>query len=210
MARIKGNNSEGYSGKLGPTVGYKWKGRQCVRALVVPKDPKTPAQLESRCVFGKASSLGARMLPIVRIGFRGVAAAQGTTEKNIFVRLNRRHISVVDGKAVVDYSRLQVADGPLETVAFGEPVSEDGRTIHAAFSDSSHSNRLHYVMLAAYLPQQRNCMLSEPVFRSTGEAVITLPVSWTGCEAHIYGFCWDGKDEASPSSYIGTVNTQYN
>lgn len=210
MASIKKGQTDGLSGKLGNIVRYKWKNRECAREWVMPNDPKTPAQLASRKIFGKVSSLGADLLQVVRIGFRGIAAERSTTEKNVFVRLNRQHISVVDGEAVVDYSRLQVADGPLETVAFGEPVSEDGRTIRVAFSNSSHSNRLHYVMLAAYLPQQRNCMLSEPVFRSTGEAVITLPVSWTGCEAHIYGFCWDGKDEASPSSYIGTINTQYN
>lgn len=210
MARIKGNNSEGYSGKLGPTVGYKWKGRQCVRALVVPKDPKTPAQLESRCVFGKASSLGARMLPIVRIGFRGIAAERSTTEKNVFVRLNRQHISIVDDEAIVDYTKLQVADGPLAAVDFGEPSTADGCTIRVAFSNREHTNRFNYVMIVAYLPEKRNCMLSEPVFRSAGEAEINLPESWAGCTSHIYGFCWDGKDEASPSSYIGTVNTQYN
>lgn len=208
MARVKDSNTEAYTGKLGPKVGYKWKGRQCFREWTKPTDPKTPAQLDSRKIFGKASSLGADMLQVVRIGFRGIAAERSTTEKNVFVRLNRQYISIVDSEATVDYTQLKVADGPLAAVDFGEPSTVDGRTIRVAFSNREHADRFNYVMLVAYLPGKRNCMLSEPVFRSAGEAEITLPESWTGLPAHIYGFCWDGKDNASPSSYIGVVNQQ--
>ena len=122
------------------------------------------------------------------------------------MRLNRQHISIVDDEAIVDYTQLQVADGPLAAVDFGEPSTADGRTIRVAFSNTAKANRLNYVMLVAYLPEKRNCMLSEPVFRSAGEAEINLPESWAGCTSHIYGFCWDGKDAVSPSSYIGIVN----
>lgn len=204
-SKNKGQNG-GYSGKLGRVVEYQWKGRDCVRAWVVPNDPKTPAQVDSRKIFGKVSSLGAALHQAIRIGFRGIAAEQSTTEKNVFVKRNRQHINIVDGEANVDYAQLQIADGPLATVDFGEPETADGRTIRVTFGNHAHANRLNYVMLVAYLPEKNNCMLSEPVFRSTGMAEITLPESWTGCTAHIYGFCWDGQDTASPSSYIGVVN----
>lgn len=206
MASIKKGQTDGLSGKLGNIVRYKWKDRECAREWVMPNDPRTPAQLASRKIFGKVSSLGADLLQVVRIGFRGIAAERSTTEKNVFVRLNRQHISIVDDEAIVDYTQLQVADGPLAAVDFGEPSTADGRTIRVAFSNTANANRLNYVMLVAYLPEKRNCMLSEPVFRSAGEAEINLPESWAGCTSHIYGFCWDGKDAVSPSSYIGIVN----
>ena len=210
MASIKKGQNGGYSGKLGHTVQYRWKDRECVREWVMPKDPKTPAQLDSRRIFGKASSIGAALHQAIRIGFRGIAAEQDTTEKNVFVKLNRPHINIVEGEANVDYAHLQLSNGPLATVNFGEPESVDGRTIRVAFSNNMKANRFNYVILVAYLPEKRNCMLSEPVFRSTGKSEITLPESWTGCTSHIYGFCWDGKDAASPSSYIGTVNNTSN
>ena len=206
MASIKNGQNDGYSGKLGRTVQYKWKNRECVREWVMPKDPKTPAQLDSRRIFGKASSIGAALKQAINIGFRSIAAEQSTTEKNVFVRLNRQHINIVDGEVNVDYTQLQISEGPLATVNFGEPEAADSRTIRVAFNNNEHTNRLNYVMLVAYLPDKHNCMLSEPVFRSTGVAEITLPESWTGCTSHIYGFCWDGKDTVSPSNYIGTVN----
>ena len=208
MAIKKNGSNDSFSGKLGGVVNYKWKGRECGREWVKPKDRKTPAQLECRRIFGRASSIGSAMVQVVRIGFRGIAEEQQTTEKNVFVKLNRRHISVVDDEVVVDYPHLQVADGHLEPVDFGEPVTADGRTISVAFSGSPQANRFNYVMLAIYLPQKHYCLLSEPVFRRAGSAEIILPESWVGYETHLYGFCWDGKNEVSPSSYIGVVNGQ--
>lgn len=206
MAKIRSGQFEGLSGKVGLMVRYKWKDRECAREWVMPKDPKTPAQLASRKIFGKVSSLGAALRQAIKIGFSGIATEQSTTEKNVFVKLNRQHINIVDGEVEVDYTQLQVSDGPLATVDFGEPVTVDSRTIRVAFSNTANANRLNYVLLVAFLPEKRNCILSEPVFRSTGMAEITLPESWAGSTSHIYGFCWNGKESASPSSYIGTVN----
>lgn len=205
MARVKNGALDGFNGKLGPLVGYKWKGRDCVRTWTVPTDRKSPAQLERRRIFGKMSSLGAAMLPIAKVGLRGVAAENGTTEKNIFVRLNSHCASVVDDEVLIDYSGLAVADGPLEAVDFGEPSTIAGRVVRATFTPSASADRFCYVVLAAYLPQARGCMLSEPVYRSTGTVELTLPKAWAGMEAHLYGFCWDGKDSASPSCYVGVL-----
>lgn len=188
---------------------YTWKGRECERAYFIPKDPMTPAQMAHRQVFGAMSSLGAAMLQIAKIGLRGIAAERQTTEKNVFVRMNKQSVRLVDGEVVIDYPNLQVADGPLAPVAFGAPATDDGRLVRATFTNTGDpaGYRFDYVILAAYVPQKRNCALSQPVYRSTGMAELLLPQVWTGCEAHIYGFCWDGDSNASPSCYLGTVNT---
>lgn len=44
----------GYVGKLGATVGQRWKNVRVIRTWVKPHDPKTPAQLENRKNFSKA------------------------------------------------------------------------------------------------------------------------------------------------------------
>lgn len=46
--------SGGYYGKLGVTVGQRWKNIRTIRSYVIPHDPKTPAQLEQRGQFGQA------------------------------------------------------------------------------------------------------------------------------------------------------------
>lgn len=46
--------SGGYYGKLGQTVGQRWKNIRTIRSYVVPKDPKTQSQLAERSLFSKA------------------------------------------------------------------------------------------------------------------------------------------------------------
>lgn len=46
--------SGGYYGKLGQTVGQRWKNIRTIRSYVVPKDPKTQLQLTERSLFSKA------------------------------------------------------------------------------------------------------------------------------------------------------------
>lgn len=206
MATKRNGQSGGMSGKLGSKIMYSWKGKPCERAYTIPKDPMTPAQLAHRRLFGTVSSLGAAMRDIVKIGFRSIADERHTTEKNVFVRFNKSCVSLVDDEVRIDYASLKVADGPLKTVDFDEPTTADGRVLRVTFSDHSHANRYNYVIVAAYVPQEHNSMRSEPVFRSSGVVEITLPESWTGLEAHLYGFCWDGASQVSPSCYVGVLN----
>ena len=44
----------GYYGKLGATVGQRWKNIRTIRSYVIPHDPKTPAQLVQRNQFASA------------------------------------------------------------------------------------------------------------------------------------------------------------
>lgn len=54
----------GYYGKLGQTVGQRWKNKRNLRTYVIPANPKTPAQVENRFLFAgatKASQLAMQM-----------------------------------------------------------------------------------------------------------------------------------------------------
>ena len=44
--------SGGYYGKLGATVGQRWKNKRTIRTYVIPHDPKTPDQIAQRTKFG--------------------------------------------------------------------------------------------------------------------------------------------------------------
>lgn len=45
----------GYYGKLGQTVGQRWKNKRTLRTYVIPADPRTPAQMLNRSRFADAT-----------------------------------------------------------------------------------------------------------------------------------------------------------
>ena len=46
--------SGGYYGKLGATVGQRWKNKRTIRTYVIPKNPRTPSQQANRGKFANA------------------------------------------------------------------------------------------------------------------------------------------------------------
>lgn len=204
MATIKNGFLDAFEGKLGPAVGYRWKGRPCVRSYQpYPHDPCTPAQLAHRRLFGTISRLGSYMLKAVQIGFRGPATEHQTTEKNCFVRTNKGCVSLNGDEVCIDYSALVLADGSLQTVEFGQPQVE-GVTVTVPFAaDAGQAN--DYVLLYAYAPSLCRGQLSLPAYRHQEGVAITLPDRWTGLDVHLYGFCWDRNLQCSPSTYLGQL-----
>lgn len=208
MATIENRFFSGINGKFGPLVGYQWKGRQCLRTLpMCNRDPRTEAQVTQRIRFGALSRLGSMLLPAVKLGFRCAAIVGQTTEKNIFVKTNKQCVSVEGDVVNIDYESLKVADGPLPTVDFGEPTMAADGTVSVTFSDTAMGvDRHSYVMLAAHIPSQGLTLMSQPVFRTTGLVTLDLPQHCRASESHLYGFCWDGYNLASPSCHVGSLN----
>lgn len=208
MAKIKNGFLDRFEGKLGPAVGYQWKGRACVRSLQpFPHNPQTPAQQRHRSCFRTLSRLASDMLPVVRIGFRGPAREGQTSEYNCFMRTNNQCVCMVNDEVQVDYAALTVAEGPLPTVAFGQPQVGDDLTVSVPFVAESGRPR-DYVLLYAYAPALQSGQLALPVYRQQELIVTTLPSAWRGHTVHLHAFCWDRDQQTSPSTYVGQLNIE--
>ena len=205
MAKIKNGFLDRFEGKLGPAVGYQWKGRACVRSLqTYIHDPRTAAQVVNRSRFRALSRLASDMLPVVRIGFRGPAREGQTSEYNCFVHSNKQNVSLVDDEVQGDYAALTVAEGPLPTVAFGQPQVGDDLTVSVPFVAESGRPR-DYVLLYAYAPALQSGQLALPIYRQQELIVTTLPSAWSGHAVHLHAFCWDRDQQSSPSTYLGML-----
>lgn len=66
----------GYYGKLGETVGQRWKNKRTLRVYVIPHDPKTPAQERNRAKFGQA-------VPYAQLGMQFNARAPAWDSETI-------------------------------------------------------------------------------------------------------------------------------
>lgn len=205
MAKTKNGILDGFEGKVGTVVGYRWKGVECMRAMnAYPHDPKTQAQMRCRGLFRTLSQLGSDMLQAIRIGFRGPAASGHTTEYNCFIRANKQCVAPTDDGVRVDYAALSLADGILGNAEF-EESQVDHMQLDVAFHPGTNGRGGDYVLLYAYTPGMRQGLLSAPVYRFQRQACLTFPASWSGHEVHLYGFCWNSNLKASPSCYVGRL-----
>ena len=211
MAKQSTGYLGGFSGRLGPAVGYMWNGKWCLRSRPpMVRNPRTEAQEAHRSLFKQEVQLAARMRWAVTTALTESARAAGMTSYNLFVSLNRQCVSVAEGEATIDYPGIRIAEGDLEGVAFGAPqVAADGR-LEVGFSPLSGQAGMatDYVLLFAFVPSAEEGRLAAPVHRSDGHTSLVLPTRWTGMEVHLYGFAWDSGFRASPSAYIGSLTLQ--
>ena len=63
----------GFSGKVGPIVGFRWKSNYYIRARAAKvSNPRTPKQQEQRGKFATAFSFLKAIKPFIRIGYKGI------------------------------------------------------------------------------------------------------------------------------------------
>ena len=199
----------GFSGRLGPAVGYSWNGVWCLRSRpVAVRNPRTPRQMEHREMFREEVRLAACMRQAVVAGLTVMARQMQMTSYNLFVHLNQQCFSLIDGVFTVDYSRLAVSEGPVAPVAFGEAAVEEGNVLTVSFERNPlrmRADNYDGVRLYAYSPELGRGYLSAPVYRRDKRLSVSLPDELAGRELHLYGFVQDGEGRCSASTYVGSV-----
>ena len=96
-----------WEGKLGQTVGSKWKNKSTIRSYTKPTDPHSPAQTAQRDSFGywsKFISLFSDQLKIL-----SPLDTNGMSVRNAIIKLNKEIIAAGD----TDYTLLKVSRGGL-------------------------------------------------------------------------------------------------
>ena len=163
MAIIRDGYLGGFQGRMGPTVGYQWRGKWVVRTFSShPRNPRTAAQQEHRMLFKQQVQLAGRLNWVLRETLDLVSMEHGMTPCNYFVMRNQEAFSTITtpsplrgtppqegetGKAElrgaeeeldstrlqVDWERLVLSEGPVAPVAFGAPEVADGTTLVVPF-----------------------------------------------------------------------------
>ena len=202
MAKIEQGYMGGFVGKLGPAVGYHWRGKWCMRALPAKvHNPRTAAQQAHRMRFREMVQLAGRFRVAVNTGLHQLACEHGMTECNMFVHRNHRLL----GAEGLDYSRLEVSHGPVAPVAFA-PAEIDGQMVlRVAFEKNPLRQRADgddRVVLFIYCASHQMGIRTQAVERRSGRVEVALPSQWRGTELHIYGFVEDRAGRASRTLYV--------
>ncbi len=200
----------GFSGRLGNLIGYRWRGRMCVRTMPSHyRDARTPEQLQQRALFKAVVRFAARARQVLKKGMNAVSLDAQMTESNYFMRVNKRCFALADGtqdELQVDYENILLADGPVAPVAFYEPQMLDETTLNVDFEKNPLRRAVKwedFVYLVAYCPELGDFDISAPVYRRSNRLTMSLNPYWVGREVHLWGFVVDGKGRASQSQYLG-------
>ena len=201
MAGILG----GYSGKVGPVVGYVWNGKPCVRACPQwVKNPRTAAQMEHRKMFKQEVQLAAKMSWAVGTTMRDEARANGMTAYNLFVKLNQHAFGMEDERLTVDYSSLILSVGNVASVSVKSMEWTSDNVLDVRYERGTGSSFDH-VYLYAYIPDLEQGFLAAPAYRRDKRVALALPDYYAGHTAHVYLMVQTADGRWSNSVYAGEI-----
>ena len=210
-------NSQGYMGpqigKLGPAIGYLWKGRQVFRGHnPFVKDRNSEKQQLVRTRFKAVNSLMNSIGAAVNLGFGHLADTQRTLTRNLFLKANWDCVHAdTPGAATVDYTELVIAMGHLPEAQFGAASFADPLSVEVPMTDSSEvigADPRDKVYLFVYSPEAGAGMLGDVKVRADESIACTVPAYWNGHRVHVWGFAVgagpDNEGEISNSRYLGS------
>ncbi len=200
----------GFNGKLGPVVGYRWKGIWCMRSQSrVVNNPRTAAQQEHRALFKAEVQLAGRMRWALNLGFKAVGDEVSLTPMNLFVKVNQGAFGSAQGRLAVDYAALQVSGGPVAPVALTEAVVDEDNVLNVKFEKNPLRRTcaaFDNVYFWVYNEELQEGYLSNPVYRRAQRVAVALPDELLagGTPAlHIYAFAMDAQGRCSETAYVG-------
>lgn len=125
-----------YTGKVGKTVGAKWKNLSTVRTFTKPANPKTEAQVSVRSAFKEINSFVARFSDAIK--YLSAWNTAGMSVRNAIVKANKAMIDT----GTFDKDTLQISKGGLAkpTALAGTWDSSAGGTIGYTWTKPIASN----------------------------------------------------------------------
>ena len=197
MAKQTAGFMGGFHGRLGPAVGYMWRGQWCVRAYnPAPRNPRTPEQVAHREMFKREVQLASHMSWAINLSFKEVSYNMGMTPYNLFVHLNQHAFSLVERD-----------QSGANQHAFSLVERDQSGANQHAFSlverDQSGANQPNEVVNGIFTVDYRNLILStgplqEAVYEApewTSDNVLTVKLGRSSGDRHdyvrLYVYCPD-------------------
>ena len=136
MGTISQGILRGFSGKVGPIVGFRWKSKYYILARAAKvSNPRTPKQQEQRGKFATAFNFLKNIKPFIRIGYKEFTRERSAFNSAMSYMLKRAVTG--DGKDVkIDFDRVLVSTGSLMPV-FEGTATQDRDKMYFDWQDNS-------------------------------------------------------------------------
>ena len=176
-----------YTGKVGKTVGAKWKNLSTVRTFTKPANPKTEAQVSVRSAFKEINGFVARFADAIK--YLSAWNTAGMSVRNAIVKANKDMIDT----GTFDKETLQISKGGLAkpTNLAGTWSSSAGGTIGYTWTKPIASNisaDAKMVIVAVDVINDLFEVLDVKASAETATGAVNFPST---AELSVYGYILD-------------------
>ena len=199
MNLLKGN----WEGKVGQTVGAKWKNKSTIRTYTKPSNPKTAAQMSVRSAFAQMTAYVALFAD--QIKYLSALNTSGQSVRNAIIQANKMQIS--DG--TFDKATLMVSKGGLQKVT-NEQATESAGKITVNWDKPTATNFTKDAKLIAICVQESSGLVEvlEAEAKPAGSATVSGNITFGAGNVDVFVYFLDKRGSnkvASLSDYL-TVN----
>lgn len=189
-----------WEGKVGQTVGAKWKNKSTIRTYTKPSNPSTAGQQSVRGVFASMTSFVAMFAD--QIKYLSALNTAGQSVRNAIIQANKAQMM----SGAFDKTTLLVSKGGLQKVA-GENASETTGKITVTWTKPTATNFTANAELIAVMVQPASGLVEVVTAPATAETVSgTMTFAQGDVDVYVYYLDKRGSNKvASASDYISVT-----
>lgn len=189
-----------YEGKVGQTVGAKWKNLSTLRTFTKPSNPNTDAQQTVRSGFKAINAFVALFADQIR--YKSALDTSGMSVRNAIVKLNSEMVST----NTFSKADLIISKGGLQKVA-GEAASASSGKVTVTWTAPTATNFTEDAQLIAVCVQEASGMVEVIEAKATAlTAEGTLTFEAGTVDVYVYYLDKRGSNKiASLSDYISVT-----
>lgn len=189
-----------WEGKVGQTVGAKWKNKSTIRTYTKPSNPSTAGQQSVRGVFASMTSFVAMFAD--QIKYLSALNTAGQSVRNAIIQANKAQI--MDG--TFNKETLLISKGGLQKVA-GENATETSGKITVTWTKPTATNFTVNAELIAVMVQPASGLVEVVTAPATTETVSgTMTFAQGNVDVYVYYLDKRGSNKvASASDYTSVT-----
>lgn len=195
MNLLKGN----WEGKVGETVGAKWKNKSTIRTYTRPSNPNTAAQQSVRSVFAQMTSFVALFAD--QIKYLSALNTAGQSVRNAIIQANKMMIS----GGTFNKANLLISKGGLQKVS-GENAEAATKKVKVTWNNPTATNFTADAKLIAVMVQAGSGLvdvLEAPATEGTTGVTSGIDFETGSVDVYVYFLDKRGSNKvASLSDYL--------
>ena len=198
MNLLKGN----WEGKVGETVGAKWKNKSTIRTYTKPANPNTAAQQSVRSVFAQMTSFVAMFAD--QIKYLSALNTAGQSVRNAIIQINKSMIA--DG--TFNKANLLISKGGLQKVA-GENAEAATKKVKVTWNNPTATNFTADAKLIAVMVQTVSGLVDvveAPATEGTTGVTSSIDFETGSVDVYVYFLDKRGSNKVTSISDYLTVS----